>query len=87
MRLRPIAPWREKLFRKECGSDNIIVSKRRPIASMGEEITTEKGLGGLLENDARFPVMRNVWRIDVPNLFATEINDFAVGEFARRSIA
>ena len=65
----------------------IIVSKRRAIAGVGKQVTTEKGLGRLLENDPRFPVMRNVWRIDVPNLLATEINHLAVGQLARRSIA
>jgi len=75
------------LLRSERGPDNIIVGKRRPLAGVGKEITTEKGLGGLLENNPRFPVVRNVWRIDVSNLLATEINDLTVGQFARRSFA
>jgi hypothetical protein len=62
-----------------CGPDNIIVSKRRSVGSVRKEITTKKGLGRLLKNDPRFPVVWNVWRIDVPNLLATEINDLAVG--------
>ena len=75
------------LLRSERGPDNIIVSKRRSVAGVGKEITTKKGLGRLLKNDPRFPVVRNVWRIDVPNLLATEINDLAVGQLARWSIA
>jgi len=75
------------LFCSECGPDNITVSKRRSVPGMSEQITTEKGLGRLLENNPRFPVVRNVWRIDVSNLLAAEINDLAVGKLARRSIA
>src|SRR4029077_19465461 len=75
------------LLRSERGPDDIIISKRRSVAGVGKEIATKKGLGRLLKNDPRFPVVRNVWRIDVPNLFAAEINDLAVGQLARRSIA
>ena len=77
----------KKLFSSERRSDNISVSKRRPVPCMGEQITAKKGFGRLLENNPRFPVVRNVWRIDVSNLLATEINDLAVGQLARRSIA
>src|SRR5580704_5837484 len=75
------------LLRSDRGPNNIIVSKRRSVAGVSKEVTTKKGLGRLLKNDPRFPVVRNVWRIDVPNLLATEINDLAVGQLARRSIA
>ena len=54
---------------------------------MGKEIPTKKGLGRLFKNDPSFPVVRNVWRIDVLNLLATEINNLAVGQLARWSIA
>jgi len=74
------------LLRGERWPDNIIVSKRGPVAGVSKEITTKKRLGRLLKNDPRLPVVRNVRRIDVPNLLATEINDLAVGQLARRSI-
>ncbi len=77
----------EHLLCSERGPDNIILSKRRSVAGMGKQITTKKRLGRLLKKDSRFPVVRNVWRIDVPNLLATEINHLAVCELARRSIA
>ena len=75
------------LLSSQCGPDNIIVSKRRSVAGVSKEVTTKKGLGCLLKNDPCFPIVRNVRRIDVPNLLATEINDLAVGQPARRSIA
>src|SRR6202051_5292590 len=75
------------LLRSERGPDDIIFSRRRSVAGVGKQITTKKRLGRLLKNHPRCPVVRNVWRIDVPNLLATEINDLAVGQLARRSIA
>ncbi len=75
------------LLRSQRGPDNIIVSKCRSVASVGKEIAAKKGLGGLLKKNPRFPVVRNVWRIDMPNLLATEINNLAVGQLARWSIA
>ena len=75
------------LLRSERGADNIIVSKRRSVAGVGKQITTKKCLGRLLKKDPRFPVVRNVRRIDVPNLLATEINHLAVRQLARWSIA
>jgi hypothetical protein len=31
--------------------------------------------------------MRDVWRIDVPNALATQVDNVAVGQFARRPVA
>ena len=70
------------LLCSERGPNNIIVSKRGSVAGMGKQIATKKRLGRLLKKEPSFPVVRNVWRIDVPNLLATEINDLAVGQLA-----
>ena len=77
----------EQLFRRERGPDDVGVGDGRSVACMGEEITAKERAGGFLEQNARLPVVRDVRRIDMPDALAAEIDDRAVGQLARRSIA
>ena len=76
----------ENLFGSERRSDYVPIGKCRTIAGMGEEIAAEEGLGRFLEQNPRFPVVRNVRSIDMANTLAAEIEDFAISQFAGRSI-
>jgi hypothetical protein len=77
----------ENFFGSERRPDYVFVDKCRTIAGMGEQIVAEESLGAFLKQNPCFPVMRNVRSIDVPNALATEIDDFAIGQLAGRSIA
>jgi len=85
-----------RLHPKRSGMKHLLRSERGPTISLSVSAGPspvwvnsrhKKASWSFAQNDPRFPVVRNVWRIDVPNLLATEINDLAVGQLAWRSIA
>jgi hypothetical protein len=77
----------EKRFCGESGLDDVRLSQGRSVTRLGEQITAEQRTGGFLEKYARFPVVRDVRGINVPNAPVAEIDDLAVGQLPRRSIA
>ncbi len=76
----------KKLLSSQSGTNDVAVSQRGAVAGVREEISAEKRLGRFLEKHARLPIVRDVRSIDVTHALATEIDDFAAGEPARRSI-
>ena len=77
----------KEFFCRERWSDDVCVSYRGAIACMREHVSAKKGLCGLFEKYTRLPVVRDVWRIDVPYAPTAEIDHLAICELARWSIA
>src|SRR6266511_1874312 len=56
-------------------------------AEMGEQVPAEKCVRRLLKYNARIPAVRNVWRVDVAEALAADIDNFSIREHARRAIS
>jgi hypothetical protein len=62
------------------------LSMRRGIAEMGEQIAAEQRLRRLLENYACIPAMGDMWRVDIAQALAADIDDFSICQDGQRAI-
>ncbi|CAG4883986.1 protein of unknown function [Georgfuchsia toluolica] len=77
----------KKLFCRKCGLNDVSISYWRSVACMREEVAAKECLGGFLEKNSRFPVVWNVWRVNVPNKLSAEIDGLTVSQLAWGTIA
>src|SRR5262249_61338053 len=73
-------------FRHDRGSDDVAVADRGAVSDPRKKISAQQCSCCLLEHDTSIPTMRHMWRIDVAKTLASDVDDFAVREYARRPI-
>jgi len=77
----------EQGFRRERGTNDVAVREGWPVTHLGKQVAAEKRRCRLFEKNSRFPVVRNMRRVDVTDALSAKIDDLTVCQLARRPVA